>query len=83
MNLRIVVRFLFNHEEVPFAVTGVEGEVSDVLLPSVGDLVQHSSDRAQFEGRVTGRSFRYALPDGHDVDGDVTVTLSLDRVTVH
>lgn len=57
--------FRFNHEESPVAVTGVEGEVVDLLLPSVGDLVFHRDVNGRpFTGKVTERLFEYDLRDG-------------------
>lgn len=80
--MRISVEFLFNHEAKPSAVSGVEGEVTDFILPSVGDLVRHSDSGAPFIGKVTERIFSYNLPEGSNIDGSVRVTLSLDRIVV-
>jgi hypothetical protein len=77
--MRIVVLFQFNHESVPAAVTGIEGDVADILLPAVGDLVRHTDSGSPFQGRVTARMFEYDLPVGEDLDGKVSVTLCLDR----
>lgn len=81
--MRIVVLFQFNHEKVPAAVTGIEGEIADILLPCVGDTVQHSDSGHPFEGQVTKRLFQYDLPVGEEIEGTVTVTLCLDRTVVH
>ena len=82
--MHIIVLFKFNHQEAPVAVTGVEGEVADLLLPSVGDLVLHSDSVGEpFQGKVTDRIFKYDIPVGHAVSGTIEVTLCLDRTTVH
>jgi hypothetical protein len=78
------VLFHLNGEPGPSAVTGVQGEVTDILLPSVGDVVSHrDGEGAPFTGRVTERVFNYDLSDGHGVIGAVSVTLFLDRLLVH
>lgn len=81
--MRIYVEFHFNHEEKPAAVTGVEGEVTDIILPDVGDLIRHSDSGHPFVGKVTERTFSYNLSEGVGINGSVTVTLSLDRVEVN
>ena len=82
--MHIFVLFHFNHESEPIAVTGVEGDVTDILLPSVGDLVRHrDSKNNAFTGRVTERIFEYTIRRGMAVEGAVAVTLCLDRSVVH
>ncbi len=57
------------------------GPVTDLLMPSVGDTVRHCDNHgAIFMGKITDRLFSYDITDGVNVDGDVTVTLSMDRV---
>ena len=58
--MRIFVFFQFNHEAKPVAVTGVEGDVTDILLPCIGDTVKHpDSEGTPFEGTVTKRIYAY------------------------
>ncbi len=81
--MRIFVLFKFNHEKAPVATTGVEGDVTDILLPCVGDFVKHrDSQGSPFEGKVTNRIFEYDLMQGLSVDGAIAVTLCLDRIAV-
>lgn len=81
--MHIVIFFQFNNEALPIATTGVAGEVCDLLLPSVGDLVQHSDAGGKpFQGKVTDRIFTYNLPAGDAIDGMVSVTLRLDPTTI-
>ena len=64
--------------------TGVEGDVTDFILPSVGDMVSHQDVNGKpCIGRVTERMFSYAIPNGIEVDGTVTVYLHLDRTQVN
>lgn len=81
--MRIYVEFHFNNEEKPAAVTGVEGDIADILLPNVGDLVSHSDSGKPFTGRVKDRLFSYDISEGIGISGSVTVTLSLDRVPIN
>lgn len=80
--MRIVLLFQFNHENSPAAATGIEGEVTDILLPAVGDFVRHSDSGHPFQGLVTERQFTYDMPTGDDIEGTVSVTLCLDRTTL-
>ena len=81
--MRITVNFQFNDQIRPAAVTGVVGAVSDLILPCVGDVVRHcDDDGAVFLGKVTDRLYSYDITDGVNVDGDVTVTVSLSRMTL-
>ena len=81
--LHIFVLFQFNHEDSPAAVTGIEGDVADILLPCVGDIVQHSDSTGMpFEGKVTHRIFRYDLAAGSALSGAIAVTLWLERTVV-
>jgi hypothetical protein len=82
--MRISVHFQFNDEPEPAASTGVEGTITDFILPSNGDLVRHRNVRgALVLGMVMQRIYVYDLTDGLDVDGTVTVTIMLEKVQVH
>ena len=82
--MHIFVLFKFNHEAGPIAVTGVHGDIADVLLPIVGDLVQHKDvNGLPFEGRVTHRIFHHDVEHGVGVEGAVSVTLCLERTVIH
>lgn len=82
--MHIFVLFHFNHELSPVAVTGVEGDVTDILLPCVGDIVKHrDSEGRPFEGKVTERIFQYDVKQGMAVSGAVAITICLDRSVVH
>ncbi len=84
MPMHIFVLFHFNHEPGPLAVTGVEGDVTDLLLPAVGDIVRHrDADGNPFKGRVTDRIFDYDVKQGVNTNGAITITLCLDRTRVH
>lgn len=79
--MRIVVHFHFNKDENPVATTEVHGEITDVILPCVGDFVRHRHPGGErFMGKVTERIYDFDLPNGIDVRGTVTVTLCLDRM---
>lgn len=81
--MRITVHFLFNDQDKPAATTGVCGAVSDFIVPGVGDMVRHCDDGgAVFLGRVSDRLYSYDITDGVNVDGDVTITLSMSRVPI-
>ena len=81
--MRINVFFRFNDQDSPAAVTGVTGAVTDLILPCVGDTVRHCDDHgAVFMGKVTDRLYSYDITDGVNVDGDVTVTILMDRVAI-
>ena len=83
-SLRITLYFQVNNEPDACAVTGAEGDVTDLILPNVGDVVSHRDVTGKpCLGRVTSRLFTYDLPDGDQVDGAVTVMLSLDRLPLH
>jgi len=70
--------FHFHDERRPAAVTEVEGEVTDMLLPGVGDTLSHADlDGSGFLAQVPGRHFEYDLEDGEDVSGRVSSILSL------
>ncbi len=82
--MHIVVQFQFNDEDAPSAVSGVAGQVSDFILPMVGDTVRHQDFGGKtFVGKVTSRLFNYELPPGIGVDGVVTVLIYLDRIAVN
>ena len=79
--VRITLQFVLNGNTTPAAVTGVDGQVTDLILPSPGDYVEHRDfDGEAILGRVTRRSFRYLLSDGDNVEGEVAVVIWLDRV---
>lgn len=80
----IAVNFQFNDESVPAATTGVEGQISDMIMPSVGDMVRHCDlDGYPFLGTVTNRIYKYDVANGVNVEGRVVVTLLLDRVAIN
>ena len=82
--MRISVHFQFNDEAEPAASTGVEGAITDFILPSNGDLVRHRDVQgALVLGTVMQRIYVYDLANGLDVDGMVTVTIMLQKVRVH
>lgn len=83
--MHIVVSFQFHGDKGPSAQTGVEGDVTDLVLPSVGDVVEHrDAAGAPFRGRVTERLFKYDLPNGTAVmRGMVSITLCMERTLVH
>ena len=79
--MRISILFHFSDESQPAAITEVEGDVTDVLVPLMGDTVCHRNvEGERFRGQVIGRHFDYSLANGALTDGRITVTLSLDRV---
>ena len=76
--------FQFTTESRPSAFTGVEDDVVDLILPSIGDLVTHRDVAWKpFSGRVADRTFSYAMPAGEDVNGAITITLFLNRPLQH
>lgn len=82
--MRIIVHFSINNEPNACAVTGVEGDVTDFILPCVGDMVSHRDVSGKpCIGRVTDRTFTYEVPNGIEVEGTVAVTLSIKRAPVH
>ena len=81
--MRITAQFHFNDSDSPAAVSGVFGPVTDLILPCVGDIVRHRDDHGiVFMGKVTDKLFSYDITDGANVDGDVTVTVSMDRMPI-
>lgn len=81
--MRISILFQFYDESRPAAVTEVEGAISDILLPEVGDTVCHRDlDGRRFRAHVLGRHFDYSIDEGEDVDGAISVLLSLKRLEV-
>ena len=79
--MRITLHFVLNGRDTPSAVTGVEGPVTDLIVPSPGDFVEHRDmDGHAILGRVARRSYRYGLADGDAVDGEVSVFIWLDEV---
>ena len=85
--MRIAILFHFFNEPEPAAVTIAEGDITDMLLPLLGDTVCHRDpDGMRFRGAVVGRHFDYSLasdPEGGAVDGTITVTLSLTRLQLN
>lgn len=82
--MRIAILFHVSNEEMPAAVTEVEGEITDVMIPASGDTVSHRDlDGVKFRARVIGRHFDYSLSTGEDVTGTVTVVLTLERLKIH
>ncbi len=84
--MRIAILFHFFDELEPAAVTEVEGSITDVLMPLLGDTICHRNfEGMRFRAHVIGRHFDYSLAegmglDGAGTDGTITVTLSLDRM---
>jgi hypothetical protein len=79
--VQIYARFQFSDEPEAAATTGVAGQVSDFILPCVGDFVSHQDIKGEkFLGKVLERHYRYTMSDGSDVDGSVAVTLILERI---
>ena len=79
MNIAIVFQFQGGGE--PSAVTEVAGSITDVILPFPGDTVSHRDFEGRpFQGQVVRRRFDYSLSDGEEVDGRITVILSLERL---
>lgn len=82
--MRIALLFYFLGDTEPAAVTEVAGDVTDMVLPYPGDTVSHRDVKGdRFRARVVGRHFDYSLMDGEDVDGSITVTLSLEHLVSH
>lgn len=81
--MKIEARFQFKDQQKPFAVSGVEDHVSDMILPAPGDMVSHADVRGKVHtGVVSQRMYAYEIPLGPDVSGQVVVTLLLDRIAV-
>jgi hypothetical protein len=85
--MRIVILFHFLNEPEPSAVTVAEGAITDMLVPLLGDTVCHRDQQeAEFRGVVVGRHFDYRLAnglEGEEIDGTITVTLSLTRLAIN
>ncbi len=80
-DMQIFLLFTFNGESQPTAVTAVTGDVTNLLLPAVGDSVEYvDSHGAPFKGRVTERQYLYSILQSDASDSSVAVTLCLDRV---
>ena len=80
--MHIAVLFHFHDAPRPSAVTEVEGSITDIVLPEVGDTIAHTDfEGRRFRGQVLGRHFDYSLQNGEDVAGSITVVLSLKRVS--
>ncbi len=79
--VRITLQFVLNGRESPSAVTGVEGPVTDLIVPAPGDYVEHKDfDGNSILAKVTQRSYRYLLSEGETADGEVAVIIWLDEV---
>lgn len=84
--MRIAILFQFVNEAEPSAVTVAEGAITDMILPLLGDTICHRNARGErFRGSVVGRHFDYSLAngrDGEEIDGTITVTLSLSPLAM-
>ncbi len=82
--MRIMILFHFFNEPEPSAVTAAEGSITDMLVPLLGDTVCHRDPQGnRFRGAVVGRHFDYSLVtdrEGEEIDGTITVTLSLSTL---
>lgn len=79
--MRISLHFVWNGERTPAAVTGVEGDVSTILLPDPGDFVEHHDVEGRtISARITHRVFRYGLANGVSPAGEVIVVLGMEKV---
>jgi hypothetical protein len=85
--MRIAIMFHFFNERAPAAITVAEGPITDMLVPLLGDTVCHRNAAGdRFRGAVVGRHFDYSLasdPEGGEIDGTITVTLSLTRLQMN
>ena len=85
--MRIAILFHFMHEPELSAVTVAQGEMTDLLLPALGDTVSPTDfEGSRFRGSVVRRHFDYSLAQGHsgeEVDGTITVTLSLGPANIN
>ena len=86
-HMRIAILFHFFDSPQPSAVTAVEGDITDMMVPVLGDTICHRDAEGQrFRGVVVGRHFDYSLasdPEGGQVDGSITVTLTLSRLQLN
>ncbi len=82
--MRIAILLHFFDSSQPSAVTAVDGDITDVMLPLLGDTICHrDAEGHRFRGAVIGRHFDYSLasdPEGGQVDGTITVTLTLSHL---
>ncbi len=84
VSLRITVLFHFTDEADPAAVTAVDGDVTDLMLPGLNDTICHNDfSGRRFRAKVVGRHFDYRFAIGEEIDGAITVTLSLARLQSH
>jgi hypothetical protein len=85
--MRIAILFHFFNENEPAAITVAEGNITDILVPLLGDTVCHrNAEGERFRGAVVGRHFDYSLASdasGGEIDGTITVTLSLSRLRMN
>lgn len=85
--MRIAIMFHFFDEQQPAAITVAEGPITDMLVPLLGDTICHrNAEGARFRGAVVGRHFDYSLADdyeGGEIDGTITVTLTLNRLQLN
>jgi hypothetical protein len=85
--MRIAILFHFIDAAEPSAVTIAEGSITDIIVPILGDSVCHrDASGTRFRGSVVGRHFDYSLAngrDGEEIDGQITVTLSLSPLATH
>ena len=84
--MTIAILFHFTNQPEPSAVTVAEGPITDMLLPLLGDTVCHRDVHGdRFRGAVIGRHFDYSLASddgGGEIDGTITVTLSLSPLRI-
>ncbi len=85
--MRIVIRFQFTNEPEPSAITVAQGEITDLMLPATGDSISHTDFKGtRIRGSVVGRHFDYSLEQGasgEEIDGTITVTLSLGPMNLN
>lgn len=79
--MRIIIQFQFEDETTAAATTGVQGDVTDFLLPCSGDIVRHCyEDGRPFVGQVIARTLSYDVPSGIGVPGLIMVTALLRKI---
>jgi hypothetical protein len=85
--MRIAIMFHFVNEHHPAASTVAEGAITDMLVPLLGDTICHrNAEGERFRGAVVGRHFDYSLANDHsggEIDGTITVTLSLSPLQMN
>ena len=85
--MTIAILFHFLNEPEPAAITVAEGPITDMIVPLLGDTVCHrNAQNERFHGAVVGRHFDYSLAnsdEGQEIDGTITVTLSLTPLALN